>query len=361
MQSSETSLTTSPSLKNLIAQNVIDDTLNLLPEDLTDETEESESESNSPPLEQDFDTDRLNLVRQLKEISLKKKLSEMQNRFIRRKLITYFKKKKVNRAFIDGAKSDMADEEARYEDSLQEFNRTCEKEIQIDMSQKNIEKHEFEIQTQIEILEQKITEYETALTEIGLTLISAKTGELLSEKFVQNVLTRQKKTRDLLSEQRFEFILTEKHANDTQAKLKKLDDLGDGLCMADFEQMRTELQYLTDKIEERNTDLNRLRAKCDADTQKLANIREKRNVVLLILGDEELENENLNMEQHRLRDILNNLRIEYGQMKKKFDKMSHESGLLNRMILLQDYDATLEKVNFEWNLPINYLPLMIHR
>lgn len=345
MQSSESSLLTSPSLKQLIAQNAIDVTLDRLPEEVIDKTEDTESDLALQELDEEYESERLNLVKQLKEISLKKKLAEIQNRFIRRKLINYFKKKKVNRAFIDGAKSDMAELEARYEDSLQDFIKTCDEEDQTGVELKNIEKHESEVKTQQEELERNVTKYEAALTEVSGNLISAKTGELLSEKFIKNILARQKMARDQLSEQRFEYILAEKHASDTQDKLKKLDDLGDGLCMADFEQLRTELQYLSDKIEERNNDLNRLRLKCDADTQKLANIREKRAVVLRVIEQKAVENDELSMEQHRIRDELNNLRIEYGDLKKKFDKMSHESGLLNRMPLLHDYDVSLEKVN----------------
>lgn len=345
MQSNDSFLTTSSNFKKVIAQNVIDVTLNCLP--ITDDIE---SDSTSFEIDETFDSDRQSLVRELKEISLKRKLSEIQNQFIRRKLIAYFKKKKVNRAFIDGAKCDMAEHEARYEDSLHDFIRTSIEEEQIGVVEKSVEQYELEVKTEEENLERCVSDYETALSVVGQTLISAKTGELLSEKFVQNILARQKKARDVLSEQRYDFILTEKQANDTQDVLKELDDLGNGLCMADFEQMRTELQYLTDKIEERHTDLYRLRLKCEADTQKLAHIREKRDVVLLLIKDKKLDNENLMMKQHSIRDELNNFRVKYGKLKKKFDKTNYESGLLNRKTLLFDYDATLEKVKYEVTL-----------
>ncbi|XP_063697988.1 coiled-coil domain-containing protein 96 [Culicoides brevitarsis] len=338
MESSSSQLTTA-SEKALIAENVIDITLDHLPRD-----ESSLNASSSSSISLHDDTDRFLLIQELKEISLKRKLAEIQNRFIRRKLTTYFKKKKINRAFIDGAKSDMAEHEVRYEDSLQAFIRTCEDESQITEALKNVENHQNEVLNYKNELQKEVSEYENALMETGLTLINDKTGENLSEKLIQGILTRQKKAREALSVQRLEFILAEKHANDTQRKLLELDDLGDGLCMADFEQLRTELQYLTDKIEERNSDLNRLRLKCEADTQKLANIREKRDVVLQIIDTKEIENVDFEKEQQQIRDELNKLRVDYGMLKKKLDQLNNDSGLLNRMPLLLDFDATVEKI-----------------
>lgn len=126
---------------------------------------------------------------------------------------------------------------------------------------------------------------------------------------------------------------------------KSLEDLGGGLRLIDFEQLRNECQTLSDKIEERTNDLARLRVRCDAETQILAHMREKEFSVgnLIIRESEELDM--LVEEMDTCREFVNRRKGELESVRRHFKQLSDASGLLDRPALLVSFDRTTEKID----------------
>lgn len=60
-----------------------------------------------------------------------------------------------------------------------------------------------------------------------------------------------------------------------QVALQAVDKLGDNLRLVDYEQLKIEHRGYADKVEERDEELTKLRAKCDSIFQVLAHLREK--------------------------------------------------------------------------------------
>lgn len=60
-----------------------------------------------------------------------------------------------------------------------------------------------------------------------------------------------------------------------QEALHAADKLGDNLRLVDYEQLKIENRGYADKVEERDEELTKLRAKCDSIFQILAHLREK--------------------------------------------------------------------------------------
>lgn len=87
-----------------------------------------------------------------------------------------------------------------------------------------------------------------------------------------------KRQRDKLKEiahLRLIYIKIRNRVTEKKTALHALDCIGDNLHLIDFEQLKIENQSHTDKIEERDEELVKLRRKCSGAMQCLAHVREK--------------------------------------------------------------------------------------
>lgn len=62
-----------------------------------------------------------------------------------------------------------------------------------------------------------------------------------------------------MSAARFDFILTQSSIAELLEKDRQLDDLGDGFKAFDYENIKTELQTISSKIDTKNEELERMR------------------------------------------------------------------------------------------------------
>jgi SMC interacting uncharacterized protein involved in chromosome segregation len=120
--------------------------------------------------------------------------------------------------------------------------------------------------------------------------------------------------------------------------------LGDGLRLLDFEQLRAETTVLNEKNEERTNDLSSLRLRCNADTQKLAHIREKEES-LQYQDDNNLDEVfGLYQEERELREYLNGLKIKKSDLRKQCQLLQEKTGISDNVLLMNDYDRTMDEV-----------------
>lgn len=127
-------------------------------------------------------------------------------------------------------------------------------------------------------------------------------------------------------------------------KTRQLEDLGDGLKVINFEQLRAETQSLSDKIEERNNELSKLRRRCNSDIHILAHVREKQFMLTNTILVQEGVLRDLQSEENSCRNYLNYIKLERDLLRKKLKEMSFDCGLLDKPALLRDYDRTIEKI-----------------
>lgn len=74
---------------------------------------------------------------------------------------------------------------------------------------------------------------------------------------------------------RLAYIKIRDRVGEKKTALHALDCVGDNLHLIDYEQLKIENQSHTDKIEERDEELTRLRVRCQGAMQCLAHVREK--------------------------------------------------------------------------------------
>lgn len=111
--------------------------------------------------------------------------------------------------------------------------------------------------------------------QIGYGLIHTKTGHPIPDMSVEMLLRRQKNQMGQVATMRLNYIKLKGMVQEKLDAIEKLEQLGNNYRLADYEQLKAENRTLADRIEERDEELVRIRAKCQNTVQVLAHLREK--------------------------------------------------------------------------------------
>lgn len=114
--------------------------------------------------------------------------------------------------------------------------------------------------------------------------------------------------------------------------------------MVEYEQLQTETIALAEKIEERNTELSKLRFRCNADTHIIAHIKEKQEMLEHKISLEQKALSNLIDEQISCRAYVHDLKLQRDTLRKQYNDLSYRCGLLDKPQLLFDYDVTEDEI-----------------
>jgi hypothetical protein len=121
-------------------------------------------------------------------------------------------------------------------------------------------------------------------------------GTKIPRKDMENWLTQEKNLEDQISKLRIESFTKSLEMNRLKKELKKMEDYFEGLHIIDFEQLKIENNTLTEKIEDRNEEIHKLKNKINYTVQILAHLQEKSRFVSSENSVKKNENENLKKE-----------------------------------------------------------------
>ena len=96
--------------------------------------------------------------------------------------------------------------------------------------------------------------------------------------------------------------------NRLKKELKKMEDYFEGLHIIDFEQLKIENNTLTEKIEDRNEEIHKIKIKINDTVQTLAHLQEKSKFISSENEVKKTENENL---KKQIIDMKKKLMIQY--------------------------------------------------
>ncbi|CAF1645391.1 unnamed protein product, partial [Didymodactylos carnosus] len=122
------------------------------------------------------------------------------------------------------------------------------------------------------------------------------------------------------------------------------EELAEGLHMIDFEQLKIENQTYSEKIEERNEELMKLRKKISTTVQILSHIKEKLSFVseqriqaaqMLSAKEDEVKNQ---------RDELANTKRKRDRLRQENHQLKQNSGLVGNEALLRDYEDRYDEI-----------------
>ncbi|KAK4874213.1 hypothetical protein RN001_013573 [Aquatica leii] len=316
------------------------------PEDVL---EEGEMEEEEEEVEEEEELEVVTAIDRNYYYSLYRKLlperntKRIKNNYLQRKMADYFKKRKMDHVLKET--DQQVDSQQKYDkklDALADLKDLDARErnsITAELNDMRIQKEEH-----LSLFNTHFASMQHREKDIGSGLINTKTGKPLSEKVVERLIRRQRDKMLEIASMRLVYIKLRDRITEKKIAIHKLDTIGDNLHLIDYEQLKMENTSHTDKIEERDDDLIKLRVKCSQSMQCLAHVREKSAALQLDLTALTNRYEDIKSEALDCRERLNNIKLERDKYRLNIVKIIDESGLLTKTKLLIDMEESLEEI-----------------
>ncbi|CAF0848126.1 unnamed protein product [Rotaria sordida] len=281
------------------------------------------------------------------------------NLALQQRLADYLHKRKGTDelpAFNQGNERLMLEQQQRYQKYLSEI-ETLQDHIKHDQIEYESKRNNYEqlIQRKKEHVEQLKADYVKLVREIASKAVFARSGKSISNQDwrspprnfsleVENYLTSLREKEEELIKTRHENIRLKNQLRKRELQLKSKEELAEGLHMIDFEQLKIENQTYSEKIEERNEELMKLRKKISTTVQILSHIKEKLNFVneqrtqaaeILVTKEKEVKQK---------RDELSTIKRRRDRLRQENQSLKQTSGLIGNEQLLRDYEERYDEI-----------------
>ncbi|XP_070505461.1 cilia- and flagella-associated protein 184-like [Chironomus tepperi] len=296
--------------------------------------------SNFPPIEipELEDSDRPILIKHFKEIILNFNAHKRRNRILRRKLRRYLIQKKVKKAFRNLSERKENEFKETYYKNLARIYE-LKQEIKLMKEAYDVEKL-VKMKKKDELIGMK-----NACIQVYAKALEVETAHPISERAIKRLLNKFHKFYNEVSNLRMSNFKTQQLIAKFVDKEKKIEEIGDGITLFEYENTKTRLQIINSNIEAKNKILERMRMrirrnikdghKCSHDLKELD--------IDLQQVDENLNK--LKAEHAKLFNESQKLKKLEKQLDSKLNDIYVKGQLLSERCLMLDYDKMDEKFN----------------
>jgi hypothetical protein len=187
-------------------------------------------------------------------------------------------------------------------------------------------------------------------------------GTKIPRAEIEYWLEREKLLEEQVRTLRIQSFTKSLEMNRLKKELKKMEDYFEGLHIIDFEQLKIENNTLTEKIEDRNEEIHKIKIKINDTVQTLAHLQEKSKFISSENEVKKTENENL---KKQIIDMKKKLTMKKEENDKKALKQLNANkkiDQINSMPLKNYYRRTLQHIQ-ELSVQIDQVSkqLMVYR
>ncbi|KAJ0177139.1 hypothetical protein K1T71_007148 [Dendrolimus kikuchii] len=287
--------------------------------------------------------DRDEYLQAHRDLTFDRNQLQLKNNILHRRLAEYYKKRKLEHVLkpLEGA----ADLEEKYQQKLFVYEELKEKEEReiVDIKAK-VRAVEQQYADRLEYAGSKFDGLQAFEKSTGTGLIYSKKGKPIADKTVQRFLTLQRRKCEQSSALCLRYIRARNAVAELDAVVRKLEMLGPGLYVAQYEQLHIDHQNFMTKIEERDDELIKNRGKCTEYNQILAHIREKMHHTDEVIDYTECDLGDAEMEFLRAREDLGQIKNRRDKLRWSLEGEKIKAGLLTRKDLLRDFQDATDKV-----------------
>jgi hypothetical protein len=285
-----------------------------------------------------------NYERELQDLETANEKLKEDNEIIQKKInIIYEFRKKEGREERNFYKESNINE-STYADSLTStaglYNDLNSHKTKLDQDlkryQQSIEEQEKRKQDVYEIL----MKYKEELLDNAET----RKGTKIPRAEIEYWLSREKQLEDEIRDLRIQSFTKSLEMNRLKKELKKMEDYFEGLHIIDFEQLKIENNTLTEKIEDRNEEIHKLKNKINYTVQILAHLQEKSKSVSSENEIKKTENENLKKEIIEMKRKLTEKKEENDKKALKQLNENKKIDQINSVPLKNYYRKTLQHI-----------------
>lgn len=193
-------------------------------------------------------------------------------------------------------------------------------------------------------LEDILNELYGYVAEVGHGLIFSKSGRTLTEKYCINFLSRIKNLGTSLAALRTNYITLKDRVAQRESDLSGMDIIGDSkYSLMYYEKLSTENRLRSDKVEEKEADLVKIRKVLQDNVQIVSHMREKAISMYHDITELSLIKEDMSCIIDDSRRWLNKIKCERDNLRSMLVEMKNESGFLAHPELLRDLQDSKEE------------------
>ncbi|XP_049869149.1 coiled-coil domain-containing protein 96-like [Pectinophora gossypiella] len=287
--------------------------------------------------------DRDEYLQSYRELKFDHGQLQIKNNVLHRRLSEYYKKRKLDHVLK--AIEASIDLEEKYQSKLLSYEELKEmEEREVAEIKQKVSTVEVEYQAKLEIAEKKFDDLQEHERNTGSGLIFSKKGKPISDKAVARFLKLQRTKTRQTSAMMLRYIRVRNAVAEQEAIIRKLERIGPGLYVAQYEQLRIDKLNYTNKIEERDDELIKNRMKCTEHNQILAHIREKMHHTSEVTDITECDLGDAEIEYQRAREDLSQVKTRRDKLRWALEAERLKAGLLTKKDLLRDYQNAVDQL-----------------
>ncbi|KAK0182207.1 hypothetical protein PV327_000368 [Microctonus hyperodae] len=217
---------------------------------------------------------RLHMISQLQELHEQKRKLKLKNSFLHKKCCDMFiKSKMINNLEKWGFHLDIY-QDKRYTDILKEFKKIKVRKEETEISHaEELKKNEDAYQIALSEFHEAFEKLTSRELEIGVASISRGSKKIETQPIL-DLLNRQKQRLNILSQSRVKYLKLENLLTNINAKLVDKHMLGEEYTLIKYDNLMTNKNMASEKIDEREKNLNKIRDKFYSVVNMLAHVRE---------------------------------------------------------------------------------------
>ncbi|XP_014101286.3 cilia- and flagella-associated protein 184 [Bactrocera oleae] len=279
--------------------------------------------------------------------------------YLNRKVVDHHKRKHMYRAITEDSAENLEFLMAKYQSLLQKYNEVLGKEEEIEHVTKiKIDKlHEGLDEKQCQV-DEKLSEFEA----LAYRVILQKTRRDMDEgdidlslfdnsenaerfRIISIFLKKMALARKELSKSRLILIKKQHLFTELQKRLNKIQNIGNGLKLFQFENLQNDVIQLFKKNDERDSELAKARTQQLFDVHISTHLRERILMLRNRLSVQKLTfRELLRQSQITRRNLYKQKQIR-AQIRKEIKDYTFQGGILSKPSLMLDYDQTVEEID----------------
>lgn len=295
-------------------------------------------------IETEIKPTREEIIERYKAIVEERDKLQNTNNQLHHKLADYYRKRK----------SEEAQNQPLFDKSSQEQEQRYLKYLStIEGLRKQLERERWEAEKEMEDLKEKCEmkqnwvnedriRFNKAKREAAQKSVSIYSGKTPSNKEIDSYMQRENQKELEVINVRLENIKLKNQLKKKEMELKAKEELGEGLHMIDFEQLKIENQTYNEKIEERNEELMKLKKKINNTVQILSHVKEKLQFVYVENDKEKLNLAVYDEQVKKNRDVLNRIKQSRDSLRVDNARLKQNSGLLGNTVLLRDFEECVD-------------------
>ncbi|XP_065369651.1 uncharacterized protein LOC135961930 [Calliphora vicina] len=285
--------------------------------------------------------DKRKLINELKATYDLLEMERRGTQFLNRKCVEYFKRKSCLRVISPDDPKTLKSDSLNYYNALDNLDKWL---IRKEKMKSLCSNQVLEARDQFKEAEQQSNEKVYQLEQLVKTTFQLENYDKL-QTFVINTLSKMAAIRKEISKVRFQLLLKQHQVSALQKQRTNLEDLGNGLNLTQYETMETETNVLSKKLEERNSALKKLHDHFNFDLHNMAHLQEKQKMLRQIVTVQKEYLEEVKEEKKQFRKFVFQLKVKRQQLRSDIRNASFQSGLLDKPVLMKDYDETVETAN----------------